>query len=298
MARFNERARLDPSQVQDRRGQRGGGGGRGAAIGGIGGGAGILVLLVTLLLGGNPLDSGGSSNPSQFDSGGGSGGGNVAGQNISECQTGADANEQQDCRIIGYVNSIQEYWSEAYPNYVETQTVLFTGATQTACGTGSAGSGPFYCPADQQVYLDLSFFNDLQTRFGARGGPFAEAYVLAHEYGHHIQNLTGVLDQTGGDREGPESAAVRAELQADCFAGVWASNAVSTGYLAELTREDIAVGLDAAAAVGDDRIQERMQGQVNPETWTHGSAEQRQEWFITGYESGNPNSCDTFNSDI
>lgn len=298
MARFNERARLDPSQVEDRRGRGMSSGGRGMAIGGLGGGAGLLILLVTLLLGGNPLDTGGGVPPQSFDSGGGTGGG-VAGQNIStECQTGADANEQQDCRIVGYVNSIQDYWTDAYPNYVFAETVLYTDTTRTACGVGSARSGPFYCPADQKVYLDLSFFNELRTRFGAQGGPFAEAYVLAHEYGHHIQNLTGVLGQIGGDREGPESAAVRAELQADCYAGVWASQATATGYLEELTREDIAIGLDAAAAVGDDRIQERVQGEVSPESWTHGSAEQRQEWFLTGYQSGDPGGCDTFNSDI
>lgn len=289
---FNKRAQLDTSQVEDRRG-----GGGGKVIGGVGGGIGLIVLVVSLLLGVNPLDTGSTSPPAANAPGG------AQDSTITEdCQTGADASEQQDCRIVAYVNSIQEYWTEAYAQaggqYTEAPTILFSGQTQTGCGFASSSVGPFYCPPDASVYLDLGFFDDLRTRLGAQGGPFAEAYVLAHEYGHHIQDLQGVLSRAQNDQQGAESGAVRVELQADCYAGIWAFHAEGTELLTDLTEEDIAIGLDAASAVGDDRIQERTQGQVSPETWTHGSSEQRQEWFMTGYQSGNPGDCDTFNADL
>ena len=197
----------------------------------------------------------------------------------------------QDCRIVAVVNSVQKFWDGVFARsgkqYPYADTVFFTGQINTGCGFATSQVGPFYCPPDQLVYIDLDFFDELQSRFGA-GGDFAQAYVLAHEYGHHVQNQLGALDGVRGDQRGPESKAVRSELQADCYAGVWAANAVSGGLIEQLTQQDINEGLDAASAIGDDRIQEQTQGQVTPETWTHGSSEQRRRWFSRGYENGKP----------
>jgi uncharacterized protein len=294
--RFRRRARLDPGQVTDVRGRRMGPGGLAAGGGGLGLIGIIVFLLITFLAGGDGL---GQLGPLQDQH---VGQGDTPSEVSQECRTGQDANERQDCRIVAVVNSVQKFWDgvfqrsgEQYP-YVDT--VFFTDQVQTACGFASSQVGPFYCPRDQLVYIDLEFFDELQSRFGAGEAPFAQAYVIAHEYGHHVQNLTGVLDQIGSDTQGPESRAVRTELQADCYAGVWAANAVETGLIAELTQEDINAGLDAARAIGDDRIQEKTQGQVNPESWTHGSSEQRRRWFSRGYEEGRPAACDTFTGSI
>ena len=292
---FNENARLDPSQVQDRR--RGGGVAGPLAIGG--GGIGIVVFLLSMLLGipintdtTESIPSGGLSNLTEEVAG--SGGGTLA----ESCRTGADANRREDCRIVGFVNSIQAHWEDDFErrgwSYELAPTRFFSAQTNSGCGLATSASGPFYCPLDGIIYIDLDFFEELRTRFGARGGPFAQAYVIAHEYGHHVQNHLGVLDRLGSDRDtGPQSGAVRIELMADCLAGVWAANAVETGYLERLEQSDIADSLDAAAAVGDDRIQSTMRGRVSPESWTHGSSQQRQRWFLTGYETGDAGGCDT-----
>jgi predicted metalloprotease len=289
---FRRDVQLDPGQVRDVRGRRvrGGGVALGGGLGGI-----ILLVAVVLLSGGDLGDIMGG-----LTGGAPAAEGPVSSELATECQTGADANERQDCRIVGTVNSLQAYWTDAFAadgrQYQPAETVLFTDAVNTACGGASSAVGPFYCPLDQTVYIDLGFFEQLESRFGAEGGPFAEMYVIAHEYGHHVQNLLGLLE--AGRDAGAEGGAVRTELQADCFAGVWGANAVETGYLEPITRDQINQALDAAAVIGDDRIQEQTQGQVNPETWTHGSSEQRQEWFSTGLEAGSASSCDTFNADI
>jgi predicted metalloprotease len=295
--RFRRGARLDPSQVSDLRGRSGAG--RGLAVGG--GGLGLVVLLVALLLGVDPTGGSGGSDPfSGLDDQAVSR--QPPGQVLEECRTGEDANEREDCRIVGFVNDIQRHWSSTFEQagrrYQQATTVFFTDSVQTGCGFASSQVGPFYCPPDQHVYIDLEFFDDLRSRFGASGGPFAEAYVIAHEYGHHVQNLLGTLDRVRQGATGPESAAVRSELQADCYAGVWAANAVRTGLLEDVTQLDIDEALDAAAAVGDDRIQEATQGQVNPERWTHGSSEQRRRWFSKGFQTGRPNDCNTFAGSI
>jgi predicted metalloprotease len=275
--RFRGDAQLDTSQVSDRRGA-------GPLLAGGGGLVGVLFLVFQLLTG-----NGGGGTPT-FPSLGG-----LDTDLSKECVTGADANQKEDCRIVGVVNSVQAYWEDNLPGYTKAPTVFYQGQTQTGCGLGTSDVGPFYCSADQTVYIDLGFYDELRSQFGAKGGPFAEAYVIAHEYGHHVEYQRGVFSRArNGDDTGPQSTSVRLELQADCLAGMWAQGAVATGFIDELTDQDIADGLDAASVIGDDRIQEKVQGQVNPESFTHGTSEQRQRWFLNGYRSTAISGCDTF----
>jgi uncharacterized protein len=309
--RFNPKARLDTGQVQNRRGSGGaGGGGLGFPVGGggsgmkVGGGIGGMIVLVLVLVlmqyaGGGagtglPTGPASESGPVSTDS-----------QTLAHCRTGADANEDPDCARVAVVNSIQSYWAEALPRqanreYVHGDTVIFSDRVSTGCGGATSDVGPFYCPPDQQVYLDTTFFRDmLERQLGGGGGDFAEAYVLAHEYGHHVQNLLGTMGRVR-TQQGPTSDAVRLELQADCYAGMWTRHATEAAdaqgevFIENLTRQDIEEALDAARAVGDDRIQKRTSGRVDPDAWTHGSAEQRMRWFMTGREKGSLQACDTF----
>ena len=298
--RFDDDSQLDTSQVQDTRGRGGFPRSGGVAIGG---GAGILGVVVFILL---QLLGGGTS------SGVLPGIDQVQGSDSNlkeECKTGADANAKQDCRVVAVVNSVQEFWAAEFQRrnaqYQLAPTQLFSGATQTGCGTASADVGPFYCPPDRTVYIDLSFYQELQTKFGAKGGPFAQAYVLAHEYGHHVQDLAGTMDKVGGSRSGAQSGSVRLELQADCYAGLWANHATTepgpdggNPLVERITDEDIADGLNAAAAIGDDTLQEKFQGQINPDSFTHGTSAQRQKWFETGYRTGDLAQCDTFSGSV
>ena len=287
---FRRDVDLDPGRVQDVRGRRVRGGGIA-----LGGGLGTIVIIALILLtGGNLGDILGGLGAAPAE-------GPVGSQLINECESGEQANERQDCRIVGVILSLDEYWADAFPaaggdEFAEPGVVIFSDGVNTECGAATSAVGPFYCPLDQTIYIDLGFYQQLESQFGAQGGPFAEMYVMAHEYGHHIQNLLGLLE--AGRDPGAEGGAVRTELQADCFAGVWGANAVETGFLEPLTREEINQALDAAAVIGDDRIQEKMQGEVDPHTWTHGSAEQRQEWFTNGLEGGSVDACNTFDADI
>ena len=309
--RFNPKARLDTGQVQNRRGSGGGGGGGfGFPVGGGGGGmkvgggiGGIIVLVLIFVLsqylgggGGTALPSGPASDTGPVSTGS---------EELSHCRTGADANEDPDCARVAVVNSIQSFWADALPEqanrqYVYGDTVIFSDQVGTGCGGATSDVGPFYCPPDQQVYLDTTFFEDmLEGQLGGQGGDFAEAYVLAHEYGHHVQNLLGTMGRVR-TQQGATSDAVRLELQADCYAGMWSKYATEVEdadgqvFIQNLTQADIEEALDAARAVGDDRIQQRTSGRVNPDAWTHGSAEQRMRWFTMGREKGSLRTCDTF----
>jgi len=205
--------------------------------------------------------------------------------------------------MVATGNSLDGVWSQLLKGYKRPKTQLFKGQVQTGCGPATSDVGPFYCPADQTAYFDVGFFDTLKNEFGSSGGPLAQEYVVAHEYGHHVQNLTGDLSRSQKSAKGATGGGVRSELQADCYAGVWAHYAAITKqpgtdvtYLEPLSDKDIADALSAAAAVGDDRIQKQATGRVNPDSWTHGSSAQRQKWFTVGYQTGDPNKCDTFSA--
>jgi hypothetical protein len=285
-------------QIEDRRGQGGGaigfpgGGGSGIPIpipgGKAGGGLGTLIVVVVLFLLFSGVLGGGGSIPGLGGLTGGGGG---------EAGGTLDPQSATDEQLAYIVSDIQDFWATTFRasgrDYPETKLVLFDGATQSSCGPASAATGPFYCPADQKVYLDLGFFDELKSRFGAQGGDFAMAYVVAHEFGHHVQTALGISEQVqqlaAQDPSRRNDLSVRQELQADCLAGVWANSAQS-----DLQAGDIEEALSAASAVGDDRIQQATSGRIDPESWTHGSAEQRVAWFTKGFRSGDADQCDTF----
>ncbi|WP_068398003.1 KPN_02809 family neutral zinc metallopeptidase [Kribbia dieselivorans] len=293
---FNEGARIDTSNVEHR---SGGGGGRGPMMAGGGGLVGLIVLLIALFTGvdlsGLTTGTTPATNPNE----------QVA--QVAQCETGADANTNVDCRVAATANSAEVFWKQTYNGSKEAfrpaKTVIYESQTQSACGTASNQVGPFYCPLDEKIYIDTSFFNILEKQFGSSTGALAQEYVVAHEYGHHIQNLYGVLGYAQQDPKGAKSGGVRVELMADCFAGMWAAHAESTPssngepFLKKLTEQDIKDALSAAEAVGDDRIQEKTTGRVSPENFTHGSAAQRQNWFMTGMKANSPQQCDTFATD-
>jgi uncharacterized protein len=272
--------------VEDRRGQRAGFGG--ARMGGMGIGGLLILMLFGYLIGGDPMallrDAGQVSTGVESGPGAGS--------------PSAPPTDEAGQFVRAVLGSTEDVWNALFKQmgrtYAEPRLVLFNDAVQSACGMASAAVGPFYCPPDQQVYVDLSFYRELDRRFGAPGD-FAQAYVLAHEIGHHLQNLLGTDDriraQSRADRRRENELSVRMELQADCYAGVWAH---STSQRAILEKGDVEEALGAASAIGDDRLQKGAGREVNPETWTHGSSEQRVRWFKTGMESGRLDACDTF----
>lgn len=298
--RFDDNAGLDASEVSDLRGEGGGGVGGRVLLGG--GGLGVVGLVIYFVLSqiGGVGSPSGSAGLSQLGSGQQVSNGSLA----SECRTGADANRNHDCAVVAMINSIQDYWTDQFARsgktYRKATTNFFNGGVRTGCGSATSDTGPFYCPADSEVYIDLSFFNELQQRFGAKGGPFAEAYVLAHEYGHHVQDLLGTSRRVGNDT-GPTSSSVRLELQADCYAGVWGNHATTTPsssgkpLITDVTQDDVKRALDTASRIGDDYIQQNLgSGHVDSSQFTHGTSAQREKWFNTGFTTGDPARCDTF----
>ncbi len=320
--RFNDRARLDTSQISDRRGGGGGFGGGGFGFGGGGGrrgggfggvakgGGGLGVLLVIAVVVYNMWSGGGSSGNilnQMLTDGSGSSVTADNGELEANCKTGADANANSDCALVAVVNSVQAFWTDQFQQsgstYQPAPTIWFTGQTNTGCGSANSGVGPFYCPADNNVYIDLSFFGTLKSQFRANDQMFTQAYVLAHEYGHHVQNLLGTSSRVS-QAAGPSSGSVRLELQADCYAGAWANHAITVPgadgriLIESISQADVDAALQAAAHIGDDYIQSNLgDGSADPSSFTHGTSAQRQHWFTVGYESGNPVDCNTFETD-
>jgi predicted metalloprotease len=294
------------TEVEDRRGSGGLGGLGGLGSGGLGSGGGIplpvggglggiVVLVIFLLLSGVLNGNGGSGGL------GGLGGGSApaGGPLVS-----LDPNDTTAQFVNSVTVDVQGFWADRFSSagqsYPETVLVLFTSQTQSGCGLADSATGPFYCPADQKVYLDTAFFDELKTRFGAPG-LFAEAYVIAHEFGHHVQDALGIMDDANARQQSDPSSAndisIRLELQADCLAGVWAHSVwdqPDQSNVESITQADIQDALNAAAAVGDDRIQQQSTGHINQDTWTHGSADQRMHWYQLGFSQGTTEGCDTF----
>ena len=272
--------------LDDLRGQTGGGGrmigGRGMGIGGA-----VIALILSLVFGVNIFDGGGGAGPVQTSPGA-----------VDQPVTSTPQEEERMQFMSFILDDVQQTWTTLLPKvgeqYRDARMAVFRDGVSTGCGDAPAAVGPFYCPVDQRVYLDLSFFDELAKRFGARGD-FAQAYVVAHELGHHVQHLLGIEQRVRQLQESrPGSAnqmSVALELQADCFAGVWGN---STSQRRLLESGDVDEALAAASAVGDDRIQAQMTGSIRPDKFTHGSAAQRSQWFRRGLESGDPNVCDTF----
>ncbi len=321
--KFNDNARLDTSQVQDQRGSRRGGGGGLGGLGGIaggggglgglakgGGGLGVLLVLGVLAFMAFSGSGGGTVTGNVLNSMLGGGTNSATADNTqlaANCKTGADANVNSDCAVVAIVDSVQDYWTAQFATsgttYTKAPTVWFTGSVNTGCGNATSGVGPFYCPADKHVYLDLAFFQTLKTQFKANDAVFTQAYVLAHEYGHHVQDLLGTSQRVGSDT-GPTSGSVRLELQADCYAGAWAHNASTVPgadgqiLVTEITQQDIDGALQAANNIGDDYIQANLgSGRPDPSSFTHGTSAQRRHWFTQGYQSGDPAVCNTFDTD-
>lgn len=284
---FQDGGSFDSGRVR----KRTGGAGKAGGVA-VGGGLGIAVIVVVAQLLGvdvSGLFADSSSPQSETD--------------LVGCETAERANADSECRYGWTIESLDAFWAATLPEqagvaYTQPGAVTFSEATTTGCGNASSATGPFYCPADETVYVDVSFFGVLRDQFGSSGGPLAEEYVVAHEVGHHIEQITGVMSTADRSGTGPESDSVRIELMADCLAGMWASNAATlpdpeTGkpFLEPISEADLADALSAAEAVGDDRIQKAATGSVNPESWTHGSAEQRQRWFMTGYQGGTFEQC-------
>lgn len=307
---LNENAKIDTSQIDDQRGSGGGGGGGGFPIplpGGGGGRGGLVSIIIAVLV---ALVGGGFGlNAMTGEDSGGQQGDNTS---LEQKCSAENATEQIDCRNTLYVNSVQAWWTQAMPKhfgkeYEPSKTVFFSQGVNTGCGQAGSDVGPFYCPADRRVYIDLTFYRVLADQLGAPG-EFAQPYVLAHEYGHHVQTLLGTEAKMRQEQKrNPDQAnalSVKLELQADCYAGAWAKNATGTTdatgqkIFTSITDADIQEGIDTAEKIGDDALAQRSGRPVDPGEFTHGTSEQRREWFRKGYDSGDPTVCDTFGGQL